>query len=50
VRSADGRIVHTDRATGTDRLLVDLVGLPSGLYLVEVNGDRQRYRGTVLRQ
>jgi hypothetical protein len=29
---------------------LDLGGLPSGSYLMEVNGDRQRYRGTVLRQ
>ena len=50
VRSADGRIVHTDRATGAERLSLDLGGLPSGSYLMEVNGDRQRYRGTVLRQ
>ena len=32
------------------RLLVDLGGLPNGVNLREVVGDRQRFRGTVLRQ
>ena len=49
VRSADGRSVQTERATGADRLLVDLGGLPNGVNLREVIGDRHRYRGTVLR-
>jgi hypothetical protein len=50
VTSSDGRIVLTELAARKDRVTLDLGSLPSGMYFVEVLGERERYRAKVLRQ